>query len=89
MPPAKASTPAAPVSEADPSPIDKKIDGFMAVSLVAEAWPETQPVFEKYRIPWQDSPVPFWEPITQAAAAAGWGPAAQQRLLDELNALIM
>jgi len=62
-----------------------KIQGFMAVSLVAEAWPETQPIFEKFGIPWQDNPVPAWEPIVQAAAAHGWGPQRQQRLLDELN----
>lgn len=61
------------------------IHGFMAVSLVAEQWPATRQVFEKYDIPWQDSPVPFWEPIVQAAAARGYGPTEQQRLLDELN----
>lgn len=84
-PPAK---PSAPVISINNSKKDKKIDGFMAVSMVAEVWPETRPVFEKFGIPWQDSTVPFWEPIIQAAGAAGWGPAAQQRLLDELNALI-
>ena len=61
------------------------IGGFMAVTMVAEHWPQTRPVFEKYRIPWKDSPVPFWEPIIQAAAAQGHGPADQRRLLDELN----
>jgi predicted TIM-barrel fold metal-dependent hydrolase len=64
------------------------VSRFMAVSAVAQAWPETITVFEKYRIPWRDSPVPYWEPIAQAAAAHGLGPAAQQRLLDELNAAI-
>jgi len=61
------------------------IHGFMAISLVAEQWPATRKVFERYGIPWQDSPVPFWEPIVQAAAARGYGPTEQQRLLDELN----
>ena len=61
------------------------IGGFMAVTMVAEHWPQTRPVFEKYKIPWKDSPVPFWEPIIQAAAAQGHGPADQRRLLDELN----
>jgi hypothetical protein len=61
------------------------IIGTMAISLVATAWPETQAVFEKYGIPWLDRAVPFWEPISQAAAARGWNPQAQQRLLAELN----
>jgi predicted TIM-barrel fold metal-dependent hydrolase len=64
------------------------IGRFMAVSAVAAAWPETAPVFEKFRIPWQDSPLPYWEPIGQAAAARGWGPQDQQRLIEELNAAI-
>jgi len=64
------------------------VHGLMAVAMVAEHWPQTRAVFERYGIPWQDSPVPFWEPIVQAAAAHGYGPAEQQRLLDELNAAI-
>ncbi|MGQ9501226.1 MAG: amidohydrolase family protein [Anaerolineae bacterium] len=64
------------------------LHGFMAVAMVAEHWPQTRAVFERYGIPWQDSPVPFWEPIVQAAAARGYGPVEQQRLLDELNAAI-
>ncbi|PWH20247.1 MAG: amidohydrolase [Ardenticatenia bacterium] len=64
------------------------VHGLMAVAMVAEHWPQTRAVFERYGIPWQDSPVPFWEPIVQAAAARGYGPAEQQRLLDELNAAI-
>jgi predicted TIM-barrel fold metal-dependent hydrolase len=67
---------------------DARISGFMAVSMVAEHWPQTQPVFERFNIPWKDSPLPFWEPIIQAAAAQGWGPLDQQRLLDELNQAI-
>jgi hypothetical protein len=65
-----------------------QISRLMAVSAVAQAWPVTQEVFERHGIPWRDSPVPYWEPIAQAAAARGWGPADQQRLLDELNAVI-
>jgi predicted TIM-barrel fold metal-dependent hydrolase len=64
----------------------RAISRLMAVSAVAQAWPETQRVFEKYRIPWRDTPAPYWEPIVQAAAARGWGPRDQQRLLDDLNA---
>jgi hypothetical protein len=81
-PPAKASPP----GQASPS---NRITGAMAVNLIAESWPETRSVFEKYGIPWQDEAVPFWEPLRQAAAARGWGPQAQQRLLDELNDLII
>jgi hypothetical protein len=62
-----------------------KISQFMAVRAVAEAFPETRAVFEKYQIPWKDSPVPFWEPIAQAAAAKRMGPKARQHMVDELN----
>lgn len=68
--------------------IEAPVHGLMAVAMVAEHWPQTRAVFERYGIPWRDSPVPFWEPIVQAAAARGYDPAAQQRLLDELNAAI-
>jgi hypothetical protein len=57
---------------------------MMAVSLVAAAWPATQLVFERYGIPWEDSPVPYWEPVVQAAAARGMGPKERERLMDEL-----
>jgi len=77
----------APITEIAPEP-GAQISRLMAVSAAAQAWPATQAIFERYRIPWQDSPVPYWEPIAQAAAARGLGPAAQQRLLDELNAAI-
>jgi len=60
----------------------------MAVAAVALTWPETQCIFEKYSIPWHDSPVPYWEPIVQAAAARGLGPEGQARLLVELNEAI-
>ena len=58
---------------------------LMAVAAVALTWPETQRIFEKHGIPWHDSPVPYWEPIVQAAAARGLGPEGQARLLVELN----
>ena len=64
------------------------ITGHMAVTMVAELWPETAAVFEKYSIPYRDTPVPSWEPIVQAAAARNLGPADQQKLVDELNAAI-
>lgn len=73
---------AAPAEETAACP---PIHGFMAVTLVAEEWPPTQAVFERHGIPWQDSPVPHWEPIVQAAAARGYAPDDRQRLLDELN----
>jgi len=60
----------------------------MSTLLVAEAWPETRAVFARHGIPWQDSPVPFWEPISQAAAARGLGPDALARLVAELNEAI-
>lgn len=60
----------------------------MSTLLVAEAWPETRAVFARYGIPCEDSPVPFWEPISQAAAARGLGPDALARLVAELNEAI-
>lgn len=71
-----------PAFEADP------IKANLSVSLVAEIWPETRPVFEKFGILWQDSAVPMWEPIFQAAAARGHNPEKQQRLMAELNEAI-
>jgi hypothetical protein len=60
----------------------------MSTLLVAEAWPETRAVFAAHGIPFDDSPVPFWEPISQAAAARGLGPDALARLMAELNEAI-
>ncbi len=57
----------------------------MSTLLVAEAWPATRAVIERYNIPCNDSPVPFWEPISQAAAARGISGEALARLLAELN----
>ncbi|HWQ11279.1 MAG TPA: amidohydrolase family protein [Roseiflexaceae bacterium] len=61
------------------------IDGTASVALVAAMHPAARDVFARYGIPWQDSAVPFWEPIAQAAAAHGHGPEATRRLLAELN----
>ena len=52
---------------------------------MAAAWPETRPILAEHGIPYEDSPVPFWEPISQAAAARGLGPAALACLVAELN----
>jgi hypothetical protein len=71
-----------------PAQKDEGINRFMAVRAVADTWPETRTVFERYGIPWEDSPVPSWEPIVQAAAVRGHGPTTQQRLVDELNAAV-
>jgi predicted TIM-barrel fold metal-dependent hydrolase len=86
-PPPQGSTPSALDATIGSITMDK-IDGSMAVSLVAESWPETRPLFEKFGISWQDSHTPFWEPIDQAAADQGWGPSDRQRLLVELNRII-
>ena len=64
------------------------LNSSMSVQLVAHTWPQTQSIFERYGIPWEDSPVPYWEPIAQAAAAKGFGPAQRQRLLKELREAI-
>jgi hypothetical protein len=64
------------------------ISRLMPVRAVAEAWPETRAVFERHGIPWEDRPVPYWEPIAQAAATRGYGPRVQRLLLDELNEVV-
>jgi predicted TIM-barrel fold metal-dependent hydrolase len=77
-----------PVEAADrpvPSPPVERIDGSMPVLLVARTWPETARVFEQYGIPCEDTPVPEWEPVVQAAVARGFGPDRQHMLLDALN----
>lgn len=68
-----------------PDPEGTAISQYMAISAVANAWPVTRQVFDKYQLPWKDTPVPFWEPIAQAAAAHGMGPAAREKLIHELN----
>lgn len=70
------------------APEHSQVTGLMAVRAVAEAWPQTRAVFDKHGIPWQDTAVPVWEPVVQAAAARGYNSPARQRLLDELNEAI-
>lgn len=70
------------------APEQSTITGLMAVRAVAEVWPQTRAVFDKHGIPWQDTAVPFWEPVVQAAAARGYNSQTRQRLLDELNEAI-
>jgi hypothetical protein len=53
------------------------------VNHTAQGWATPERMIDDME--WRDSPVPFWEPIAQAAAAHGYGPKAQQRLLEELN----
>ncbi len=65
-----------------------RVSEYMAIRAVAEAFPASRPVFEKYNIAWKDSPVPFWEPIAQAAAARGMGPKARRKLINEINEAI-
>jgi len=65
-----------------------KIAASMSTATVAAFWPETQTVFAEHGIPCVDSPVPFWEPIAQAAAARGLAPDALTRLVAELNEAI-
>jgi uncharacterized protein len=71
-----------PRSQAAPSGV---IGPMTSVRYAAERWPETQAVFDRHGIPWIDQPVPYWEPVLQAAAARGMGSAEQEALLDELN----
>jgi uncharacterized protein len=56
-----------------------------SVALLGQASPGARAVFERHGIAWQDSAVPFWEPVGQAASARGYGPEALARLLDELR----
>lgn len=56
-----------------------------AVSYISNAYPATRQVFEQYGIPWKDSPVAFWEPIAQAAAARGYGPTMLKKIITELE----
>ncbi len=61
------------------------LDVDASVAQTAQAFPQTQAVFDAHGIPWRDDPVPFWEPVRQAAAVRGYGPEEVRRLLDELN----
>ena len=78
-------TVARPAAAKEKSPSGAKIIEGMTVSWVAHAFAETRAVFDKYQIPWQDCPVPSWEPIAQSACARGMSVEERQRLLEELN----
>ena len=75
-------------AKAGAEPAEPPISEHMAVRAIANAWPQTRAVFEKHNLPWEDCPVPFWEPLSQSAAARGIGPTARRRLLEELNEAI-
>ncbi|GAB4434174.1 MAG: hypothetical protein Kow0031_15890 [Anaerolineae bacterium] len=78
-----------PAAESPPPPTSPdapvQLDAATPVALLAQAHPETRPVFERHGIPWRDAPLPHWEPLAQAAAARGIAP---QTLLDALAAAI-
>jgi uncharacterized protein len=59
-----------------------------SVALLAAAYPATRQVFERHGIAWQDTAVPFWEPVDQAARARGYNSAALGHLLEELREAI-
>jgi uncharacterized protein len=82
--PAAREAPPVPFASASPAP-GAAITGNMAVRAVASACPETRAVFEQFGIRWQDAPLPFWEPIAQAAAARGCGSSRRRQLLEALN----
>lgn len=86
-PVSKPTAPASIITEIDKN-TNPKVSPYMALSAVCSAWPETQAIFSKYGISWVNNPVPFWEPIAQAAAARGLGPTARKKLLEELNSMI-
>lgn len=60
----------------------------MSAAAIAAAWSPTRAVLEAYGIPWETVEVPFWEPLSQAAAARGIGPERLERLLADLNAAV-
>jgi len=68
--------------------LDLPLDPFASVRLVAERYPATRPVFERYGIPYLNSPVPVWEPIIQSAAARNIPLAALDGLMEELDRAI-
>lgn len=67
-------------------PPRRPITATMSVAAIAAAWPHTRAVLEAYGIPWETVEVPFWEPLSQAAAARGIGPERLVRLIEDLNA---
>ncbi len=56
--------------------------GTVAGMIAAD--PRNAAVFAQHRLPTRDSALPTWEPVRQAAAARGFGRAAQDDLLDAL-----
>ncbi|MCS6839627.1 MAG: amidohydrolase family protein [Roseiflexus sp.] len=73
----------------DPLPPPRHpITAAMSVAAIATAWSSTRTVLEAYGIPWETVEVPFWEPLSQAAAARGIGPDRLARLLADLNAAV-
>lgn len=72
-----------------PTGLDLPLSALMPVPAVAEQWPETIPIFEENGIPWEDRPVPSWEPIVQAAVRVGLGPDGQNKLLNRLNEAVV
>jgi predicted TIM-barrel fold metal-dependent hydrolase len=69
-------------------PLRHPITATMSVAAIAAAWSPTRAVLEAYGIPWETVEVPFWEPLSQAAAARGIGPERLERLLADLNAAV-
>lgn len=65
--------------------LELPLDPFASVRLVAERYPATRPVFERYGIPYVDSPVPVWEPIIQSAAARRVPLTRLDGLMEELQ----
>lgn len=68
--------------------LELPLDPFTSVRRVADRHPATRPVFERYGIPFIDSPVPIWEPIIQSATARGVSLARVEGLLEELQRAI-
>ncbi len=69
-------------------PPRRPITAAMPVAAIAAAWSPARAVLEAYGIPWETVEVPFWEPLSQAAAARGIGPERLARLLADLNAAV-
>lgn len=63
----------------------RSIDANTPIQALAAAWPATRPILERHGLAWQDTPVPPWESLEQAAAARGHGLAALTALIAELR----
>ncbi len=64
------------------------VSSMMAVSTVADIWPESRDLFGKFHIPTTDTAVPSWESIQQAAAAQGLTRQQLDALLEALNEIV-